>query len=375
MMKKIVAIVTIIITLIVVISFIVFAITESRPPYQLEAFTKNFNLNAKDQVFCLENATGTIAEYNQDKLIIPASISKLYTFDFALAKLGKDFRYTTDLFLNENTLYINGGGDPHFVIENLNSVFKKIGTDFNNLIFSKGFYMNWQQDHASVTRELGYSLNQHKVKANVQYSENAYSGPGTHYQYQSAPLSILIKQINDYSTNISADILFKRAGGSDEFSKYMKGTYGVDENFVKLGTGSGLSDNYTTCELTLKVIKHIESITKDIGVQNVMSIPRVDPGALKKTLESMATTSGIVAKSGYLDYHRNLAGITYTTSGPIYFAVFGTYKNLEDDLKTKKFVEGFLGSLLAPYVQIPFKYYPQNDKEVPRNNRILKMRD
>lgn len=367
MLKRFVTIGTV---LIVAIAVIFFVITE-RIPYQLESFAKNYNLIAKDQVFCLENATGTIAEYNQDKKIIPASISKLYTFDFALAKLGKDFRYTTDLFLNENTLYINGGGDPHFVIENLNSIFKKIGTNFNSLIFSKGFYINWQQDHASVTRELGYSLNQHKVKANVQYSENAYSGPGTHYQYQSAPLSILIKQINNYSTNISADTLFKRAGGSYEFSKYMKDTYGVDENFVKFGTGSGLSDNYTTCELTLKLLKHIESITKDIGVQNVMSIPQVDPGALKKTLESMATTSGIVAKSGYLDYHRNYAGIAYTTSGPIYFAVFGTYKNLEDDLKTKQFAEGFVGNLLSKYVQLPFDYSPKNDKEVPRNTRIL----
>jgi D-alanyl-D-alanine carboxypeptidase len=116
--------VTIGILLIVAIAVIFFVITE-RIPYQLESFAKNYNLSAKDQVFCLENATGTIAEYNQDKLIIPASISKLYTFDFALAKLGKDFRYTTDLFLNENTLYINGGGDPHFVIENLITIMER----------------------------------------------------------------------------------------------------------------------------------------------------------------------------------------------------------------------------------------------------------
>ncbi len=367
MQRKIVAIVTIIIVLIAVIAFIFFVITE-RPPYQLESFAKNYKLNTKDQVFCLENATGTIAEYNQDKSVIPASISKLYTFDFALTKLGKDFRYTTNLYVDGDTLYINGGGDPHFVVENLNSIFKKIGTNFNHLIFSKDFYMDWQQNNASVTKELGYALNHYGIKSSVQYSENAYSGPGIHYQYQSAPLSILIKQINDYSTNISANTLFLRAGGSYEFEKYMKETYGADIHF---GTGSGLADNYTTCELTIRVIKNLEK--SGLEIQHLMSIPRVDPGPLEKTLLSMATTSGIVAKSGYLDYHRNYAGIMYTTSGPIYFAVFGTYRNLEEDLKTKKFVEDFVGSLLSKYVQVPFVYSPQNDREVPRNNLLFKV--
>lgn len=369
--KKAVAIVTIIIILIATISAIVFSITESRPPYQLEAFTKNLNLVAKDQVFCIENATGTIAEYKKDKHVVPASISKLYTFDFALAKLGKDFRYTTDIYLNGNTLYINGGGDPHFVVQNLLSILRKVDTsNVTKLVFSNDFYFNWQQEPMNVASALAGSLQSLGFKFNVGYSSQPYSGLGEHYQYQSAPLSILIKQINDYSTNISDDTLFKRAGGSSEFSKYIKETYGAKIHF---GTGSGLSGNYTTCELTLKVLKHLESKTKDIGIQNIMSIPRIDPGQLEKSLSSLPTTAGIVAKSGYLNYHRNLAGIAYTTNGPIYFAVFGTYQKLEDDLKTKKFVEDFVGNLLGSYTQIPFKYFPQNNKVVPSSSRVIKI--
>ena len=238
-------------------------------------------------------------------------------------------------------------------------------------IFSKNFYFNWKQEPLDVASVLTGSLKSIGEKITVSYSEAPYSGEGIHYQYQSAPLSILIKQINDYSTNISADTLFLKAGGSSEFSKYMKETYGVGKDKVSFGTGSGLENNYANCELTIKVMKHLEK--SGMEIQHLMSIPRVDPGPLEKTLLTMATTSGIVAKSGYLDYHRNYAGIAYTTSGPIYFAVFGTYKRLEDDLNTKKFVEGFVGELLGSYTQIPFKYSPQNDKEVPRNNRIFKV--
>lgn len=376
MQKKAVTAVTIIILLIAVIAAIVFAITETKPPYQLETFTKNYGLDAKNQVFCVQNGTTTIGGYNEDKRVIPASISKLYTFDFALARLGKDFRYTTDIYFNGDTMYINGGDDPHFVIENLVLILRKTpSAGISNLVFSKNFYFNWKQDPTDVASVLTGSLKSIGRNIIVSYSEIPYSGDGEHYQYQSAPLSILVKQINDYSTNISADTLFQKAGGPSEFLKYMKETYGVGKNKVNFGTGSGLENNYTTCELTLRVIRHLESTVKKLGlkIEDTMSIPRVDPGPLEKTLLTMKTTSGIVAKSGYLDYHRNYAGIAYTTSGPIYFAVFGTYKRIDDDLKTKKFVEEFVGNLLGNYTQIPFKYSPQNDKDVPRNNLIFKV--
>lgn len=384
MQKKAVTIVTGIIVLIAIIALIVFTITESKPPYQLDSFTKNYGLDAKNQVYCMQNATGTISEYNQDKSIIPASISKLYTFDFALTKLGKDFRYTTDIFLDGDTLYINGGGDPHFVIENLRSILKKVSNDnsviISHFVFSPNFYFDWLRNPNDINNELVVRLKESAgaiISKNftVAYSEIPYSGNGIKYKYQSAPLSILIKQINDYSTNISADVLFERLGGSSAFTNYMKQTYGTGKDKVYFGTGSGLENNYTTCELTLRVIKHLEKTANnlDLGIQNVMSIPRVDPGPLQKTLLSMATTSGIVAKSGYLDYHHNYAGIAYTTNGPIYFAVFGVYKDLADDKKTKLFVNNFVGNLLGAYVQIPFKYSHHNNADVPQNARILRI--
>jgi hypothetical protein len=143
----------------------------------------------------------------------------------------------------------------------------------------------------------------------------------------------------------------------------MQKTYGVGSSTMKFGTGSGLSDNYTTCNLTIKVIQHLEATASStgIGIDNIMAMPRVDPGVLQKTLMSLTTTTGIVAKSGFLDYHHNYAGIAYTTSGPIYFAVFGGYTNLKDESKTNVFVENFISKVLGTYTQVSLGYTAHND--------------
>jgi D-alanyl-D-alanine carboxypeptidase/D-alanyl-D-alanine-endopeptidase (penicillin-binding protein 4) len=330
------------------------------------------NLPLAKQSFCISNATSSIATYESNVRVIPASVSKLYTFDFALNTLGPNFRYTTDIYVNGTTLYINGGGDPHFVIENLRSIITQVESDqhiiLKNFVFSPNFYFNWKTTPSTIIPSMITSLKEDSGSPidphfTVSYSSHAYTGSGTEYQFQSAPLSILIKQINDYSTNIAADTLFIRSGGPTAFAAYMEKTYGVDFTTIRFTTGSGLSGNYTTCALTLRVMQHYAQTAQSLGINmdDLMSMPRIDPGVLENTLLSLATTSGIVAKSGYVDYHHNYAGIAYTTNGPIYFAVFGGFTRLADGPKTEQLVENFISKTLAPYQQIPFSYIPDND--------------
>jgi len=351
----------------------------------LSTFTslvKQNNLPLSKQSFCIRNQSAAVASYNSTARLIPASVSKLYTFDFALAELGPDFRYTTELIVNDDTLYINGGGDPHFVIENLRSLIETIHNDqqtpLKHFVFSPNFYFNWQKTPDSITSSMITSLGEDSgapIDSGFTVTDTSvpYTGTGTHYEFQSAPLSILIKQINNYSTNISADVLFARAGGPTVFSNYMNKTYSVTSRTVSFGTGSGLDQNYTTCDLTLRVIQHLEKTVAHlhIAITDIMSMPQVDPGVLQKTLLALADTHGIVAKSGYVDYHHNYAGIVYTNKGPVYFAVFGGFNKLSDGPKTEQFVEKFISTFAAAYTQVPFAYVPHND--VTGNTRIIKL--
>ncbi len=346
------------------------------------SLAKVYGLPLNKEVFCAYNSAGRIAGYNDSDSVrvIPASISKLYTFDFALNTIGKNFRYTTDTFLDGTTLYLNGGGDPHFVIENLRSIVKKISNErhitISRFVFSPNFYFNWKTDPADVASSITASLKEDSgapidPNFSVNYSSVPYYGRGLKYQLQSAPLYMLIKQTNNWSNNLTADMMFEKAGGADAFTKYMQKTYGVNSSTIKFSTGSGLSGNYTTCGLTIKVMKHLEYTagSLSIGIFNIMSVPRVDPGVLDKAFPTIPDTLGIVAKSGSVDYHLNYAGIAYTSTGPAYFAVFGGFSRLSDEPKAKMFDQVFIGSLLNRYKLLSFSYTPHND--VPGNARIV----
>ena len=175
-------------------------------------------------------------------------------------------------------------------------------------------------------------------------------------------LPALLKQINDYSTNISADTLFRRLGGTNAFAAYMKQTYGVGAETVTLATGSGLTGNYTTCALTLRVIKHLEETLKDrdLKLTDIMSVPTVDPGVLLKRQITSVDAQAMVAKSGYVNNHHSLAGAINTKKGLVYFAIFTYFDTQAKNVPTKTMIDRFVTDIAAQYRSTlkSFNYIP-----------------
>ncbi|HEY0980232.1 MAG TPA: D-alanyl-D-alanine carboxypeptidase [Candidatus Paceibacterota bacterium] len=314
---------------------------------------------AKQSVCIEQNGVDTLS-YNAQTRIIPASVSKLYTFDFALATLPEDFRYTTNFYVQGTTLYINGAGDPHFVAEHLTKVLTTVQSEKNividHIVFTPGFYFNWEMAPAAVQTALANAVRNTPgmpVSPNVRITLSLvpYNGKGTSYQFSSAPLPALLKQINNYSTNISADILLSRLGGPVAFSEYMKKTYDAGPETVSFMTGSGLYGNYTTCALTLRVIKHLESQLKerDLEVTDVLSMPKVDPGVIEKRAINMDGKNAIVAKSGFVNYHHALAGVINTADKPAYFAIFTNYNFMAQTSAVKTMVDQYTEKILAHF--------------------------
>lgn len=328
-------------------------------------------LSLPKQAACISDKSGAPLSQNADMRIIPASVSKLYTFDFAMNTLPADFRYTTTFYTSGTTLYINGDGDPHFVIEHLRSVIReayaKEHVTLNRFVFSPNFYFNWQSNPKDVQLAIFDSLKADTslpiaARISVVIGASAYQGAGQKYQFQSMPLPALLKQINDYSTNISADTLFRRLGGSAAFAAYMKKTYAVGPETISFATGSGLTGNYTTCALTLRVIKHLNATLddRDLKLTDIMSMPTVDPGVLLKRKISPTDAQSIVAKSGTLNFHHSLAGAINTTRGLAYFAIFTTYDNLSSSIAVNAMIDRFVGDIAAQYRSMlkSFNYTP-----------------
>jgi D-alanyl-D-alanine carboxypeptidase len=322
-----------------------------------------------DQSFCAIDQTGkTIFSFNEQKKIIPASVSKLYTEDFALHTLGYDYTYTTRIIRNGNTLYINGAMDPFFTDGDLKKVILFTQRDFGEKKISKivytNLYFNWSTNNPQTKLFLQKFIQNKKMfdkKTTVTYSPTKYIGPGKKYTYTSPPLSVLFKQMNIFSTNSSSHALFMQLGGTEAFQKYMKKTYDAGPETISFETGSGLDGNTTTCILTAHVTKHIHDylIKNSIRVENFLAVPGIDGGPIRNRFMSLLDKKKILFKPGFVYNHETLAGVMKTNKGYIYFGVYTDYPNRSDERAVRTLVETFT-QLIADHVgALPFDYKPK----------------
>ncbi len=348
------------------------------------SLAKKAKLNPDHQAVCIETLDQVaVLSHNATARIIPASVSKLYVFDWALTTLPIDFRYTTTFYLSGKTLYINGGGDPHFVVEHMRNMLTKIYDEkkvvIDTVVFSPNFYFNWKSLSHDVQIALSEAL---KASTGLPVAKNVtvipgkktYTGKGIRYEFQSAPLPALLKQINDYSTNISADTLFVRLGGAEGFSRYMERTYGAKKDKVAFNTGSGLYGNYTTCDVTMQLLRHLHTQIEKHGLQltDILSMPRIDPGVLNSRLIDKTYAQSLVAKSGFVNYHHSLAGVISTKKGPLYFAVFTDFDDMKKSAPTKTMIDYFMNEVLKQYQKNlkSFRYVP--DVTILKDVRITR---
>ncbi len=335
------------------------------------SLSKAQGLSSYNQVLCIVEPSGRTIAYNADMRIAPASVTKLYVFDMALHTLPENFRYQTTFIQSGTTLYFNGSGDAHFTIEHLRTViedvYKETGVKVQTIVVSPNAYFNWQSTPAGVQAAMTRALKTEKnlpidPKVTVRTAAAPYQGAGTKYIFYSAPLISLLKQINNFSTNIAAEALFQKMGGMAAMASYLSKTYGVGEETVSFGTGSGLSGNYTTCNLTLRVIEHIDDAlhARGLDATGILSVPTVDPGVLQPRAIDTTDAHALTAKSGFINYHHTLAGIINTTQGSVYFGIFTTYTTLARGPATKSMIDTFVNRMLSYYrkLLVPFAYVP-----------------
>ena len=75
-------------------------------------------IGPRDSILVADPGGDIIVSKNARKLLVPASILKIFTSLVALNYLGRDFRFQTDFYLDETSnLIIKGYGDPLLVSE------------------------------------------------------------------------------------------------------------------------------------------------------------------------------------------------------------------------------------------------------------------
>jgi D-alanyl-D-alanine carboxypeptidase/D-alanyl-D-alanine-endopeptidase (penicillin-binding protein 4) len=73
------------------------------------------------------NSSGNIVyQWQADKALIPASLTKLLTANLAIKKWGLDHRFVTEFHMVENQLWVKGFGDPYIVSQELDLIAAQI---------------------------------------------------------------------------------------------------------------------------------------------------------------------------------------------------------------------------------------------------------
>lgn len=101
-------------------------------------------IGPRDAVFLADASGKPILAVNENKLLIPASTLKMLTSLAALHYLGEDFRFKTELYMdNQENLKIKGHGDPLLISEVLREIARELSTrvsGFNDLILDTSHF-------------------------------------------------------------------------------------------------------------------------------------------------------------------------------------------------------------------------------------------
>ncbi len=61
----------------------------------------------------------TVFALNEKSLLIPASVTKIFTAYTVLKQIPFNYKFKTEMFYDDKNIYVKGGGDPSFVSENM----------------------------------------------------------------------------------------------------------------------------------------------------------------------------------------------------------------------------------------------------------------
>jgi D-alanyl-D-alanine carboxypeptidase/D-alanyl-D-alanine-endopeptidase (penicillin-binding protein 4) len=321
-----------------------------------------------------------------------ASVSKVMTAYWAVKKMGTEGRFPTVFHITPvaNNLYdvhIQGSHDPYFgrqTLQFLVSELNQIGVShIRSLTFDEKFRFleevrgrsaaqgHFQLDAPSDHRVMvemrgtlnaltkGYDLLSKKAQDgqglrlrksialrvdSIEFKSTAdfVATPETRaHVYMSAPVHVLLKEMNRNSNNYAAHQIFEALGGAEEFQKFIKADLNLEEKEIKFVNGSGdrldlvgnkSVYNEATCRSVVKIVRalDLEMQRQKSSILDVMAVAGEDPSENERStvtaLYNADSTSGaLVAKTGTVNPSVTLAGMISTNEGDVYFGyIYGT---------------------------------------------------
>jgi len=317
---------------------------------------KSRGQNADDQGVLIESLEGRelLAQHNANVTFNPASVMKLATSLVALAKLGPDYRYRTNVLAGgpidqatrtlDGDLVLEGGADPMFSLYDSQEValqLSRLGIAHVTgalriagqfYYFANGYHSNLSQETSAIKVRAAFSHAGIRIDGDTVFGEKSGTLLLSHY---SDPLAAILLFQNAHSSNAVAEVVGVSIGGPQGIQDHLVRAVGLNESEIFVGRASGLDFNRITPAATLKVLRALIKVLESHSLrpEDVMAVAGVDSGTLRARFGRDEVRGSVVAKTGTLVSLDNgvstLVGIAYTRgNGPVLFAVFNSGGNV-----------------------------------------------
>ena len=260
-----------------------------------------------------------IYEYNQNKLMNPASVQKIFTMRSAYSELGADYSFKTIAYTDKKgNLYIKLGADPTLnrgsLITLLKSVKQKYNKPINDIVIdpfiidNKQWGIGWMWDDDTnplLPKYSPFSINENKIDLTIQPGKN---GSLPEIKNKSSYTMHIVNLLKNGSEN---KIEFERTPWNGSDMTYIKGSV---KSQIKIELPINNPERYFTYELNASLasagIKHTGAIKIAPLPTGVSQIAEISSAPLSEIL-------GITLKNSnnfYSEMIFKVAGGQYSNS-------------------------------------------------------------
>jgi D-alanyl-D-alanine carboxypeptidase len=308
-----------------------------------------------------------------------ASLSKVLTTHWAIAKLGPEYRFETKIYVTPGVsqtscnLHFEGDMDPYMGREMLAVVFPQVRavlkerkcSSVDTISYDENFrvLLDAMKHHSDESFGWNNPAPFIKVartdadfKAYLQYKSQIKYNPKNvgpiskeryHtylkdvpfklYSFKSRPLHMIVRDFNKYSFNYPPEILFQKLGGAEAYSTFINDRLGLGTNSVEMYNGSGYPVatqdsqvyNLVNCTALVKIIQDLDKLlvnakaSRPYQLADVMAVggPEETYSTFKALYASSTYKNVLVAKTGSANLAITFGGMLNTAEGHLYFAV------------------------------------------------------
>lgn len=333
----------------------------------------------------LQSVWGPWVDYQGDRLLPAASLTKVATSFAALKTWGVHHRFSTKLYYQgqleqgvlRGDLWLVADGDPLFVWEEaiaLGQALERAGIRqvTGKLQVVGPFYMNYRHDTPTSLPLLvqAWQQKQWTPAITLAYEDLPQKNPppritlgGTAIapalpadvtpllRHQSLTLGQILQEMNIYSNNEVAQMLADGLGGASRVRTIAIGQGGLSPEEIQLVNGSGLGEaNRLTPRAVCRLFRAIDKTLAPDALQTSDLFP-VAGRDRHGTLLERKLPSGVAIKTGTLNEVSALGGIIPTaTYGPLCFVVMNGGPNFEAFRREQ---DRFLGELTHHWTLSP----------------------